>query len=109
MAAFLLVHFALVAASAIFRRDNDGDRRAVMLEGIAVGFFCFVAVVAADAFLPVGAGEPFLGEARIERTVTLETGIVLFRKLTALFVCPAGLRPDRCNKSLTNRLLVLTR
>ena len=77
MAAFLLVHFVLVAASAVFRRHDDGDRRAVMLKGITVGFFRLVAVVAADAFLPVGAGQPFLGKPWIERAMALETGIVL--------------------------------
>ena len=56
---FLLINFVLVATPAIFRRDDDGDRRAIMLEGIAVGFFRPVAVVAADALLPVGAGQPF--------------------------------------------------
>ena len=48
-----------------------------MLKGITVGFFRLVAVVAADTFLPVGAGQPFLGKPWVERAMTLETGIVL--------------------------------
>ena len=35
---FLLINFVLVATSAIFRRDDDSDRRAIMLESTAVGF-----------------------------------------------------------------------
>ena len=59
-----------------------------MLEGIAVGFFRPVAVVAADALLPVGAGEPFLGQARVKRAMALEAGVVLLCKLAGAATFP---------------------
>ena len=91
MAAFLLIDFALVAARAVLRRYDHGDRRTVVLEGIGVGFFRTMAVVAADALLGVSAIAPVLSQSGIERAMTLEASLVPLLVLLRKFLARRGL------------------
>jgi hypothetical protein len=78
MAGFLLRGFLGVTLSAVAGRNDDCNRKAIVIESIGIVLFCLVALIAADPGIPVRTVFPLTDDARHGR-VTAKTFLGLHR------------------------------
>ena len=79
VASLLLVDLLLVATAAVLWRDDDGDEKAVVLEGVGVPFLRAVAIKAVDSLLPHPRRPPLVYHRIIHSAVTADAHCPLFR------------------------------